>query len=69
MLLVSSLNFNQSNGGSLKRFASPLFLVAISIIYGGLFMILLALNYELSIYTILTIRVPIPDSSTRETSH
>ena len=43
--LVGSLNFNQS-GRSLKPFASPLFLVAISIIYGVLFMILLALNYE-----------------------
>jgi zinc transporter ZupT len=46
VLLVGSLNFNQSNGHSLKPFASPLFLVAMSIIYGVLFMILLALNYE-----------------------
>jgi zinc transporter ZupT len=46
VLLVGSLNFNQSNGRSLKPFASPLFLVAMSIIYGVLFMILLALNYE-----------------------
>jgi hypothetical protein len=34
VLLVGSLNFNQSNGRSLKPFASPLFLVAMSIIYG-----------------------------------
>ncbi len=46
VLLVGSLNFNQSNGRSLRPFASPLFLVAMSIIYGVLFMILLALNYE-----------------------
>jgi hypothetical protein len=45
-LLVGSLNFSQSNSRSLKPFASPLFLVAMSIIYGVLFMILLALNYE-----------------------
>jgi hypothetical protein len=45
VLLVGSLNF-QSSGHSLKPFASPLFLVAMSIIYGVLFMILLALNYE-----------------------
>jgi hypothetical protein len=46
VVLVGSLNFNQSNGRSLKPFASPLFLVAMSIIYGVLFMIFLALNYE-----------------------
>ena len=46
VLLVGSLNFNQTSGRSLKPFASPLFLVAMSIIYGVLFMILLALNYE-----------------------
>jgi zinc transporter ZupT len=46
VLLVGSLNFNQANGRSLKPFASPLFLVAMSIIYGVLFMILIALNYE-----------------------
>jgi hypothetical protein len=46
VLLVGSLNFNQSNARSLKGFASPLFLVAMSIIYGVLFMIFLALNYE-----------------------
>jgi hypothetical protein len=46
VLLVGSLNFTQSSGRSLKPFASPLFLVAMSIIYGVLFMILLALNYE-----------------------
>ncbi len=32
VLLVGSLNFNQSSTRSLKRFASPLFLVAMSII-------------------------------------
>jgi hypothetical protein len=46
VLLVGSLNFNRSIGDSLRPFASPLFLVAMSIIYGVLFMILLALNYE-----------------------
>jgi Ni/Fe-hydrogenase subunit HybB-like protein len=46
VVLVGSLNFNPSNGRSLKPFASPLFLVAMSIIYGVLLMILLALNYE-----------------------
>jgi hypothetical protein len=47
VLLVGSLNFNQSGGRpSLRSFASPLFLVAMSIIYGVLFMIFLALNYE-----------------------
>jgi zinc transporter ZupT len=46
VLLVGSLNFSQSSGRSLRSFASPLFLVAMSIIYGVLFMILLALNYE-----------------------
>jgi hypothetical protein len=46
VLLVGSLNFNQSHARSLGSFASPLFLVAMSIIYGVLFMILLTLNYE-----------------------
>ena len=46
VLLVGSLNLSQSSGRSLRPFASPLFLVAMSIIYGVLFMILLALNYE-----------------------
>jgi hypothetical protein len=46
VVLVGSLNFGQPSGRSLKPFASPLFLVAMSIIYGVLFMILLALNYE-----------------------
>ncbi len=46
VLLVGAMNFNQSNTRSLKAFASPLFLVAMSIIYGVLFMILLALSYE-----------------------
>jgi hypothetical protein len=45
-LLVGAMNFNQSNTRSLRAFASPLFLVAMSIIYGVLFMILLALSYE-----------------------
>ncbi len=44
--LVGAMNFNPSNAHSLKAFASPLFLVAMSIIYGVLFMILLALSYE-----------------------
>src|SRR5579864_1374583 len=46
VLLVGSLNFNQYSARSLRPFASPLFLVAMSIIHGVLFMILLALNYE-----------------------
>jgi hypothetical protein len=47
VLLVGSLNINQSIAHpSLRSFASPLFLVAMSIIYGVLFMIFLALNYE-----------------------
>src|SRR3954452_18092572 len=45
VLLVGSLNINQSGDRSLKPFASPLFLVAMSIIYGVLFMTLLPLNY------------------------
>jgi zinc transporter ZupT len=57
VLLVGSLNFTQANGRSLKPFASPLFLVAMSIIYGVLFMILLALNYEHHLHH--------PDSYTR----
>jgi len=47
VLLVGSMSFNQSTGRrSLTAFASPLFLVAMTIIYGVLFMILLALSYE-----------------------
>jgi hypothetical protein len=47
VLLVGSLNINQSSArASLRSFASPLFLVAMSIIYGVLFMIFLTLNYE-----------------------
>ena len=46
VLLVGAINFNQSNTHSLKSFASPLFLVAMSIVYGVLFMVLLALSYE-----------------------
>src|SRR5580698_8976128 len=47
VLLVSSLNINQSTARpSLRSYAAPLFLVAMTIIYGVLFMILLALNYE-----------------------
>lgn len=46
VLLVGSQNFSSLSGRSLKPFASPLFLVAMSIIYGVLFMILLTLNYE-----------------------
>jgi hypothetical protein len=40
------VDFNPSSTRSLRSFASPLFLVAMSIIYGVFFMILLALNYE-----------------------
>jgi hypothetical protein len=46
VLLVGSVNLNQSNVRPLRSLASPLFLVAMSIIYGVLFMIFLALNYE-----------------------
>ena len=46
VLLVGSLNFSQPHSRPLKSFASPLFLVAMSIIYGVLFMILLVLSYE-----------------------
>jgi hypothetical protein len=46
VLLVGSLNLNQSNARPLRSFASPLFMVAMSIIYGVLFMILLVFNYE-----------------------
>ena len=48
VLLVGSSNyFNQSNSRpSLQAFASPLFVVAMSVICGVLFMILLVLNYE-----------------------
>ena len=47
VLLIGAMNFNQSTARhSLTVFASPLFLVAMSIIYGVLFMILLALSYE-----------------------
>jgi len=44
--LFGSSNFGQANGRTLKIFASPLFLVAMSIIFGVLFMIFLVLNYE-----------------------
>jgi hypothetical protein len=44
--LFGSSNFGSSSTRSLKSFASPLFLVAMSIIYGVLFMIFLVLNYE-----------------------
>ncbi len=44
--LFGSGNLGQSNTHSLKSFASPLLLVAMSIIYGVLFMIFLVLNYE-----------------------
>ena len=47
VLLVGSSNLiQQSAGRSLKSFASPMFVVAMSIIYGVLFMTLLVLNYE-----------------------
>jgi hypothetical protein len=44
--LFGSSNLGQSNTHALKSFASPLLLVAMSIIYGVLFMIFLVLNYE-----------------------
>jgi hypothetical protein len=44
--LFGSSNVNQPSARPLKYFASPLFLVAMSIIYGVLFMIFLVLNYE-----------------------
>jgi hypothetical protein len=47
VLLVGSSNMVQQAGGrSLKSFASPMFMVAMSIIDGVLFMTLLVLNYE-----------------------
>jgi hypothetical protein len=47
VLLVGSSNFNpQANARSLRSFASPLFVVAMSIIYGVLFMTFLVVNYE-----------------------
>src|ERR1700683_316875 len=39
VLLVGSLNISQSNARPLRSFASPLFLVAMSIIYGVLLLI------------------------------
>jgi len=44
--LFGSGSFNQPNARSLRPFASPLFLVATSIMFGVLFMIFLVLNYE-----------------------
>jgi hypothetical protein len=47
VLLAGSSNLVQQSGGrSLRNFASPMFLVAMSIIYGVLFMTLLVLRYE-----------------------
>lgn len=47
VLLVGSSNLvQQASGRSLRSFASPMFLVAMSIVYGVLFMTLLVLNYE-----------------------
>jgi hypothetical protein len=46
VLLVGSLNLNGGHARPLAPFASPLLLVAMSIIYGVLFMILLVLSYE-----------------------
>jgi hypothetical protein len=48
VLLVGSLNFNHPDADArcLGSFASPSFLVAMSIICGVIFMILPALNYE-----------------------
>jgi hypothetical protein len=44
--LFGSSNFGPSAARPLSTFASPLFLVAMSFIYGVLFMIFLVLNYE-----------------------
>jgi hypothetical protein len=44
--LFGSSNFGQSNAHPLRSFASPLLVVAMSIIYGVLFMIFLVLSYE-----------------------
>jgi len=47
VLLVGSSNLvQQSSGRSLRSFASPMFMVAMSIIYGVLFMTFLVLRYE-----------------------
>jgi len=47
VLLVGSSNLvQQSSGRSLKSFASPMFMVAMSIIYGVLFMTFLVIRYE-----------------------
>src|ERR1035438_3337646 len=47
VLLVGAMNFSSAGARhSLTAFASPLFLVAMSIIYGVLFMIMLVLSYE-----------------------
>ena len=43
--LFGSSNLGQPSARPLRAFASPLFLVAMSIIYGVLFMIFLVLNY------------------------
>jgi hypothetical protein len=55
-----------SNGRFLKPFGSQLFLVAMSIIYGVLFMILLALNYEHHLHH--PNDPQLPDSNTPEIS-
>ena len=60
VLLVGSSNLvQQSSGRSLKSFASPMFMVAMSIIYGVLFMTFLVLRYEHHRHN------PAPDSYTR----
>jgi hypothetical protein len=60
VLLVGSSNLvQQSSGRSLKSFASPMFMVAMSIIYGVLFMTFLVLRYEHHLHN------PVPDSYTR----
>ena len=47
VLLVGSSNLVQLSGGrSLRSFASPMFMVAMSIIYGVLFMTFLVVRYE-----------------------
>jgi hypothetical protein len=60
VLLVGSSNLvQQSSGRSLRSFASPMFMVAMSIIYGVLFMTFLVLRYEQHRHN------PAPDAYTR----
>ena len=60
VLLVGSSNLiQQSSGRSLRTFASPMFMVAMSIIYGVLFMTFLVVRYEHYRHN------PAPDAYTR----